>query len=523
MSIFAMDQLELFEPNVPEQPKVERKLRPYQQEALERVMACHADFQSALVVHATGLGKTLLATSVAKEYRALGKKVLFVCPTIEITHQSHRAFLEAGLTSAVEQAENRAIRPLPDVVVACAATMTGRRLSRFNSGDFGLVIIDEAHGNVSGRAKALLERFWQAKVLGLTATPDRQDGVALGNIYDVVAHTYTMLDGIHGGYLSKLRFKTAETDFDAKALRTVAGDVSADSVEKEITRSGLVYQAANTLRVLAGGNRTIAFLPTVAASKAFVAELIARDVNAVHIDGTTPREIRKGVFESMRRGDVRVISNVGVLVEGFDLPEVSVIALLNPTKSRARVTQMIGRGTRLAQGKDHCLVIDFCPGRLAKGRLASPADALAGRMLDDQVYDQLPKEGDIEQSIKTAEERAAEEKLRKQIELEQAERDMNVPARLSGLSKPQKLSYRTQEHDADELLGGEPAVGKGGVVDERRERGLCSEKQSKFLAKYGLDPEMDRKRAGVVIGAISRNGYRLPSHIASNPDYRSKP
>src|SRR5690606_13265749 len=149
-------------------------------------------------------------------------------------------------------------------------------------------------------------------------TPDRVDGVSLRNVFDELAYKMSMLQAINDGWLVPLRFKTAITDFDAQAIRTLAGEVDAASVAAEIMRSGLLHQAANTLAELSEGERTVAFLPTVASSKAFVGELTARGVPADHVDGTTPEFAREQTFARFRSGEIRVLCNVGVCTEGWD-------------------------------------------------------------------------------------------------------------------------------------------------------------------------------------------------------------
>ncbi len=527
-----MAQYDLFGGLVAELPAQapDLQLRHYQATARERVGEVFTRTRSALVSHATGLGKTRLAGAVAWDFKLRGLKTLFLAPTIEITHQAYEAFRAMRLTCTMEQAGNRASRPLPDVVVACIATMQGARLQGFRPDDFGLLVADECHAALAARYRLVFSHFANAKLLGISATPDRTDGVSLANVFDELAHEFPMLQGIQEGFLAPLRFKTAVTDFDPRHLRTLAGEITAGSIESEITRSGLVHEAANTLAELAGGERTVAFLPTVASSKAFIGELIARGVSAAHIDGGTPSDIRKRYFAQVKSGEVRVISNVGCLVEGFDLPEVSVIALLNPTKSRARITQMIGRGTRLAPGKESCLIIDFCPGRLQKGRLASPVDALAGKMLPDDVFMHVPESGDLAEALELAVKSAADiETQKRQSEAAAARRAERV-GELAALARKRTFTYGVQDHDALSILGGDGGADRGyssGGVDveendRRKSAGMCSVKQAKQLARHGLNPDMKWRLAREAMDAIAGNGWKLPDEIRNDRRFYAK-
>lgn len=510
-------------------------LRTYQAEACDAVDAVHGRSRGALVVLPTGAGKTRVAAAVARRRVLAGQRVLVLTPTITLCDQMYSDLRGYGLRDiGKEQADNRVRSPYPSVVVASVATMRGDRLKRFRPDTFGLLIGDECHRSVSASQLAIFEHFAIAKRLGLTATPTRVDGVSLANVFDEVAYRMTMLDAISAGWLVPLKFKTAITDFDAKALRTLAGDVTAGSVEAEIMRAGVLHEAANTLAELSAGERTVAFLPTVASSRAFVGELVARGVSAEHVDGTTPREVREEVFARFTSGETRVLSNVAVLTEGWDCPAASVIALLSPTKSWPRLTQMIGRGTRLAPGKTHALVIDFCPGRMRKGRLASPADALAGRMLDDAVHEQLAKEGDLAKAISDAERAVEDIEAKRQARAEAARRKAERAAELARLATKKQFSYGVQEHDADDILGGQGRGDRGVsfqetrdlTVDERnawrRKRGLCSESQAKVLARNGLNPWMTRDLAREAMDAIAANGWRAPAAIKADPRFYRK-
>jgi len=505
-------------------------LRPYQQEAHAAVEAVHVRSRGALVVLPTGAGKTRVAAAVARSYALRGQRVLALTPTITLCDQMYRDLRGYGLRDiGKEQADNRVRRPLPSVVVASVATMRGLRLKGFPRDAFDLVIGDEAHRSVGACQLAIFEHFASAKRLGLTATPVRVDGLSLANVFDETAYSMSMLQAISAGWLVPLKFKTAITDFDAKALRTIGGEVSAGSVEREIMRAGLLHQAANTLAELSCGERTVAFHSTVAASRAFVGEMVARGVPAEHVDGTTPREIREEVFARFSAGETRVLSNVAVLTEGWDCPAASVIALLSPTKSWPRLTQMIGRGTRLAPGKTHALVIDFCPGRMRKGRLASPADALAGRMLDDAVFDQLAKEGDLAKAIADAERTVEDLEAKRQARADAARRRAERAAELAMLAQKKAFSYGVQEHDADDILGGQ---GRGdraytqgeteGPTEEQRRRqaGLCSIKQAWHLRRGGLNPDLPWRLAKKALDPYFANGKVFPPEVLRDPRFQ---
>ncbi|HEY3499267.1 MAG TPA: DEAD/DEAH box helicase [Polyangiaceae bacterium] len=521
------DLFEAFRP--PEPPKPRLAPRPYQEAARLAVELRHAECRGTLVVLPTGTGKSFTAGMVIWDWKSKGQKVLILCPTIVLCQQMYDDLRGMGLRPTIEQSSNRADRTA-DVVVASVATMRGDRLRSWTPTTFGLVIADEAHRSTSDMYAEIFAHFGSAKLLGLTATPSRADGVALGNVFDTTAFEMPMLQAINDGWLVPLRIKTAVTDFDPKRLRTIAGEVSAGSVAQELVRSGSLREAASTLSELADGSRTVAFLPTVASSQAFVGELIDLGVKAAHVDGNTDDETRDDVFKRFKAGELRVLSNVAVLTEGWNMPEASVIALLNPTKSWARITQMIGRGTRLSPGKSSVLVIDFCPGRMKKGRLASPADALAGKMLPDNVHVHLAKEGNLAEVIAQAEKTADDIEEKKRQARERSQRQAERTAELAKLAKAKAFTYGVQDHDALDILGGNGrgassySSGDVEVTEEerRRKEGLCSPKQAKILAKHGLDPNMKWRKAREAIDAIAANGWKLPDHIRDDKRFYPK-
>ena len=502
-------------------------LRDYQQGAREGVARVHETHRGALVVLPTGTGKSRLAGAIAWDHKLTNSKVLILCPTIVLCRQMYNDMRKLGLSCAIEQAANFAARPLPDVTVASVATMRGPRLQTFARDAFGLVVADECHRSVSDAYTAIFEHFNGSKRLGLTATPDRTDGLALANVFDAVAYEMTMLDAIHKGWLVPLRFRTAKTDFDPKKLRTLAGEVDAGSAAAELVRSGALHQAANTMAELAGDDRAVAFLPTVASSKAFTAEINARHDRspnvaqyAAHIDGTTPEQVREEYFAAFAAGTTRVLSNVGVLCEGWDAPHASVIALLNPTRSRSRVCQMIGRGTRLYEGKESTLVIDFCPGRMRKGRLAGPADALAGKMLDDEVAEQLADGGDLAEEIDRAEVKAEELAERERQKVARAKAKAERTNALKSQVKKQRIVYGLAEHDMRELLSNEHSPERIECERERRAKGMASLKMANILRKNGLNPNLGRELAREAIGGIAGNGWRVPESIANDKRFQ---
>lgn len=513
-------------------------LRPYQREALAAIHAAHEQYRGCLVVMFTGAGKTRLVGAACWDHRLRGNKCLVLCPTIELCLQMARNLLALGLHVGVEQADKRADRPLPDVVVASIATMRGKRLESFARDDFGLVVFDEAHKAVSSGPLSIFAHFENALRLGVTATPDRADRKSLASLFDVCAYEMHIMDGIEQGWLVPLRFRTVETDWDPARLREIAGDVDAESVVEELTRSGCMSSAVHALSELAGQDRAISFLPTVASSMAFRDAMNSRHPRSpyvaqwcAHIDGTTPQKIRDEVFAAFKIGTTRVITNVGILVEGFDAPHATVCAILSPTKSRAKLAQMIGRVTRTSPGKTHATILDFCPGRLAKGRLAAPADVLAGEVVSDDVLRQLAVKPvfDVADFALAVQEDEAKKRREQEAKAEAlARKQAAKAARMARRIQVASSLYGIKDHDAYEILMGKGDIDKRmaarglrrvDVDAERKELGLCSVKQAAFLAKKGLNPDMSARQAGLAMARISENNWQVPEWMYQSKDF----
>ena len=338
-------------------------LRPFQIAAEkaghESLLACGRGILSL----ATGTGKTVIAAKLAERWREYGRS-LVLCPREEILDQFRDKISTATLLSCgIEQAERRVTRrSLPDVVIASVATLArqDRRL-QFLRDDFALVIVDEAHHAAASSWREVL-RYFDAARIGLTATPDRADGLSLRPYLGDVVFEYPIRKAVRDGYLCDVR-RVVEMvpGLDLSHIRVRAGDFDAGELEAELLKAPAVAGVAASIAQRAGERPTIAFCAGIQHSRAVAAALNAlRPGYAAAADGGS----REGVA-LFRAGSVRVLCNTDLTSEGFDHPPTACVALVRPTKSVLKATQEIGRGTRLADGKSDCLVIEFVGGSVA--------------------------------------------------------------------------------------------------------------------------------------------------------------
>ncbi len=519
-----------------------KTLRPYQAEACDAIMRDWDAHRSTLLVLATGCGKTFTASEVIRRRKGAGR-VLWIAHREELITQGKEAIeAHTGLTCGIEKAEQRAsvhgFFGVDEVVVASVQTLQGRRLERFGRDHFGTLIVDEAHHATARSYRAILEHFEGAKVLGLTATPDRGDAVGLGNVFESVAYRYEIRRAIREGYLCPIAQKLVEcADLDLSDVRTVAGDLNQGELERAMTIDAVLHQVAGPLVREAGDRPTIVFTVSVAQAHALVDVLAGYTQARVRaIDGTTVPELRRRYLAEFAAGETQFMINCGVLTEGFDAPRTACIAVARPTKSRALYTQMIGRGTRLFEGKQDCLVLDFV-GNSGRHKLVTPLDVLAGKPLpedvqraaEEMVADGMPSEEALAKAEQDAIDRAAraEERRRREAKIQaevayraqlvdpfamfDVERGETGPrateAQLDALRRAKiPLDYVPSRREASAMID---------RLKERRSKGLATYAQARQLIKRGLPGDkMTFEEARRALDAIANNGWRVPQVVA---------
>ena len=358
-------------------------LRPYQEEAVSSVLRELRDVRSTLLVLPTGAGKTRCATEIA--IRRPKDRVLFVAHRDELLQQARtRLSRDCGEIVGLDQAESMAGDER--LVVASIQTISREaRLSRFRPNDFDLLIVDESHHAPSPSYKRVLDYFADAKVCGLTATPDRADEKAMGQVFDSVAFLYEIEDAIRDGYLCEVTCSRIEiAGLDLSSVKTTAGDLNQGELDAIMkVEQNLLAVADATIRE-AGERKTLVFTTSVDNAHR-LAEIMNRHRKhcARAVDGKTEIDERRGILAGHQDGDYQFLVNCQVTTEGYDDPSISCIAIARPTKSRALHTQMCGRGLRIHPGKTDCLLIDFV-GNSGRHKLASALDVLGGKYSEDE-------------------------------------------------------------------------------------------------------------------------------------------
>ena len=336
------------------------QLRPYQQAAVDNVMQLWAaGTRSVLLVAPTGAGKTVIAADLIKRCEEQHKRVVFLAPRRELIGQTADKLMRVGVNFGILLANAGGLNLSAKVQVASVDTLIARMVKR-NKYDFqfDIVIIDEAHIGVTSEARKKLLALWPAaQIVGLTATPSRSDGKAMGVLYDELVEVTTPAELTHEGYLVPARYYSVSKP-DLSRVRTTAGDFNLGDLDKAVNQPKLVGDIVQHWLEHANDKRTVVFATSISHSAALAEEFIRAGVAAEHVSAETPTAEREAIITRFRNGRTQVLTNAVLASIGFDVPEVSCVVLARPTKSVALYLQMLGRGLRPSEGKVDCLVLD---------------------------------------------------------------------------------------------------------------------------------------------------------------------
>jgi DNA repair protein RadD len=320
------------------------RLRPYQVDAVARIEATiAAGVRRLVLVLPTGGGKTTIAGSLVQRALARGQRVLFLAHRRELIVQAYQRLLGMGLS--VEQvgivmANDRRRRPGAAVQVASIDTL--RRRARPLA---DVVFVDECHRALAASYREIAKDYPDAIHLGLTATPYRADGKGLGDAYDELITVATPRQLIVEGYLVEPRVFTVPPSQrpNLSGLRVARGDYAARELDDAMNRQALVGNIVEHWHRHAGGARTVVFAVSIAHSRHITERFRDAGVAAEHLDGATPTPERDAILGRLDRGETLVVSNCGVLCEGWDQPSVKCAVLARPTKSPGLYLQQAGR------------------------------------------------------------------------------------------------------------------------------------------------------------------------------------
>ena len=310
------------------------ELRPYQSEAKEAIFQeWDKGVLRTLLVLPTGCGKTIVFAKVTEDCVRRGDRVLILAHRGELLDQAADKIAKATkLGCATEKAEQSCLGSWFRVVVGSVQTlMREKRLGQFPADYFNTIIIDEAHHSISDSYQKILAHFDKARVLGVTATPDRGDMKNLGQVFGSLAYEYTLPKAIKAGYLSPIKALTIPLKLDLSGVAMQSGDFKAGDIATAL--DPYLYQIADEMEKYCKNRKTVVFLPLVKTSQKFRDILIEKGFKAAEVNGES--KDRAEVLEAFDRGDYNVLCNSMLLTEGWDCPSVDCIVVLRPTRSGA--------------------------------------------------------------------------------------------------------------------------------------------------------------------------------------------
>jgi superfamily II DNA or RNA helicase len=375
-------------------------LRPYQVAAVDNLRASYRASKSApLLALPCGAGKTVIFTHVARTMYRKGKRALILVHRSELMRQCSVALkkwnVPHGMIRAGQGMTSHAVQ------IASVQTLV-RRLSRLPAPD--LIVIDEAHHAGAATWQKIFEAYPDAKLLGVTATPQRLDGRGLGThcggYFDELIDGPSVQTLIDGGYLAKPRVFASANGLDMSGVRARAGDFEHAETQRRVMNREIVGDAVAHYKRICDGVPAIAFCYSIAHADMVTAQFNAAGITSARIDGTMNDNERKLIIDQLAAGIIKVMTSVDLVSEGFDVPVCGAAILLRPTMSMGLYVQQVGRPMRPAPGKQHAFILDHA-GNVARHGL--PQDertwSLDGRNADagpsvkqcPSCYAMLPK------------------------------------------------------------------------------------------------------------------------------------
>ncbi len=520
----------------------------------------------------TVVHNTIYFAHIANHYRQFGRIMVLAHREELIFQAKDKMHTITGVKADVEMGDwwaGGSFFCVSDIVVSTIQTqIAGRedkRMTRFNPDDFSLLVVDEAHHAPSESYKKVIAHYQQnpnLKVLGVTATPDRHDKKAMGQIFDEVAYSYDIRDGIDDGWLVPIeQMSVFVAGLDYSEVKSQADDLNGKDLARVLEFEENLHAIADPTVRLTNNEKTLIFAATVAQAERLT-EIINRykPNSAQFVCGKTPKDYRRDMFRDYAEGQFQYLVNVGVATEGFDEPSIECVVLARPTKSRSLFTQMIGRGTRPLTGlvdqyddaterrdaihaspKPALKVIDFV-GNSGKHKLITTADILGGSY-DSEVVELAAKNAaeksastgkpadvasELLQAMQEMERRRAareESVWRDQIKLRAKYSTAKVspfdvldvnPVRVEKWNEkkqpsPKQLAWLSKMGVNTDGMGYAHARQVIDNLIKRIETGKPSYKQTKQLYKRGIDTsKITFKQAGIMMGELSRNGWQTP-------------
>ena len=338
------------------------KLRPYQERAISQLRDCVSNgLKKIIMALPTGGGKSVIFAKIIENAIEKDKTILWLVHRRNLVYQMKGVLSQFGIDCGLIMAGNESDTKLP--VQLCTIQTLHRRLqladpfsNRFFI-DADLVLIDEGHRSLSKTYMDIIELYREKIIIACTATPMRADGMGMGKVYEAIVDVAGVQELVDDKFLSPARYFAAKAP-NLKDVKIARGDYVVKELEKKVNKTKLNGDIVENWLKFGENRQTIVFCVNVKHSIAICEEFIKHGVVAEHLDARSSDEARDDVFQRVEDGDTKVICNVGLYQEGLDVPNVSCVVMAPPTKSMGLYRQCLGRGLRVAPGKQDVFIFD---------------------------------------------------------------------------------------------------------------------------------------------------------------------
>jgi DNA repair protein RadD len=301
----------------------------------------------------TGFGKTVCFAEITQRAAAKGKRVVITAHRIEIVNQISLALTGMGVRHGRIQP---GFTMTADPVQIGMVQTIGKRLDKLAEPD--LLVIDEAHHAVAGQWAKVAAAWPNARVLGVTATPQRSDGRGLGDAFDAMVQAIPMADLIAQGYLAAYDYLAPPQQADLSGIGTRMGDYNVDELAEAMDKAVITGDSISHYRDHLQGRPAIAFCVSIAHAEHTAEQFAAAGYRAASVDGKMDGCLRKDRISAIGDGRLQVLTSCDLISEGTDIPAVAGAILLRPTKSVGMFLQQVGRVLRVKADGSRAVILD---------------------------------------------------------------------------------------------------------------------------------------------------------------------
>ncbi len=317
------------------------ELYDYQNDLVKRARQAYIEgFKAPCIVSPCGSGKSVMVAEIARMTTLKGNRVLFLVHRRELIDQIKNTFKEIGVNNAL-------------VNFGMVQTVV-RHLETIKKPQ--LIITDENHHGLAASYRKIYEYYSDVPRLGFTATPIRLNGSGLGDVNDLLIEGVSAKWLIENHRLAPYEYYAPKLIDTAELKKASTGDFTKKSMDKAV-KNTIYGDVLKHYKTLAEGEQAIAYCHSIEASKHTANIFNQAGYKAAHIDAKTPKDERSEIIESFRKHEIKILCNVDLIGEGFDVPDCSTVIMLRPTQSLSLYIQQSMRGMRFKEGK-RSVVID---------------------------------------------------------------------------------------------------------------------------------------------------------------------